>query len=76
MTRKAGSRLQTPEGYGKILTVEAGYLVCPRCRMNRRLIPVEPDTVAHNLQVYCRTCKQRIKIDIVKGQCFESQGRQ
>ena len=66
--------LLTPERYGKMITVEAGYAVCPCCRVNRKLIPIEEDTVAYNLQVYCRTCKRRIKIDIVRGQCFESQG--
>ena len=58
------------------MTVEDGYLVCPACRRNRKLLPVSPDTEARRLQVYCRTCKRRIKLDIFQGQCFESQGRQ
>lgn len=67
--------MQTNEKHGKILDVEDGYLICPACRRNRKLLPVEPDTEATNLTVYCRSCKRRIKLDIAKGQCFESQGR-
>lgn len=67
--------MQTQAIRGKILTVEDGYLICPACRRNRKLLPVEPDTEAVNLSVYCRTCKRRIKLDIHEGQCFESQGR-
>ncbi len=58
-----------------MLDVRDGYLICPICRTNRRLLPIEPDTEAKNLRVYCRVCKKRIKLDISKGQCFESQGR-
>ena len=60
---------------GKILDVEDGYLICPACRRNRKLLPVSPETQAVNLEVYCRTCKRRVKVDIDQGQCFESQGR-
>ena len=60
---------------GKLLTVEDGFLVCPGCRTNKKLLPVEPDTEARNLRIYCRVCKRRYKVDIAKGQCFESQGR-
>lgn len=67
--------MQSPEKCGKLLDVEAGYLICPTCRRNRKLLPVSKDTEAVNLEVYCRVCKRRIKLDIAKGQCFESQGR-
>ena len=59
----------------RLLTVENGFLVCPGCRTNKKLLPIEPDVEARNLRVYCRVCKRRYKIDIAKGQCFESQGR-
>ena len=67
--------MQTHGNRGRLLTVEDGYLICPACRRNRKLLPVTPDTTAVNLEVWCRDCKRRIKLDILKGQCFESQGR-
>ena len=73
--QEEGKPLQSQAIHGRILSVEDGYLVCPGCRRNRKLLPVEPDTEAVNLSVYCRVCKRRIKLDIAKGQCFESQGR-
>lgn len=60
---------------GKLLTVRDGYLVCPHCRRNKRVIQVSPDTEAVRLRVYCRDCKREIIVDIVEGQCFESRSR-
>lgn len=68
--------LQSQPISGKMLSVVDGYLICPHCRTNRKLLPIEPDTEAINLSVYCRVCKTRTKINISRGQCFESQGRQ
>ena len=67
--------LQRAAKHGKLLTVNAGYLVCPACRRNRRLIQVCPDTRAERLRVYCRACKTELIVDIEQGQCFESQCR-
>lgn len=58
-----------------MLTVRDGYLVCPRCLVNRKVVKVDPDTTARNLAVFCRTCKLQLKIDIVEGQCFESRSQ-
>lgn len=52
-----------------------GFLVCPRCRRNKKVIRITPDTTAINLAVYCRYCKSEIRIDILEGQCFESQSQ-
>lgn len=60
---------------GKILTVRDGFLVCPVCRRNRRLIRIAPDTQARRLVVFCRDCKTEHIVDIDKGQCFESRSR-
>lgn len=60
---------------GKMLTVRNGYLVCPSCLKNKQVIKIEPDTVAQNLVVYCRTCKTEHIVDIDKGRCFKSRGR-
>lgn len=67
--------MQTQVKHGKILTVRDGYLVCPNCRRNKRLIQVQPDTRAERLRVYCRDCKTETIVDIDRGQCFESRGQ-
>ena len=54
-----------------MLTVRDGYLVCPRCLVNRTVVKVDQDTTAHNLAVFCRSCKQELKNDIVAGQSFQ-----
>lgn len=76
--------LKNGKKYGTMCTVRDGYLVCPSCQrnkqlvpgspVNKRLLPISPQTTAKNLEVYCQTCKRRIKLDIAEGQCFESQG--
>ena len=65
--------MQSPGKRGKMLTVIDGWLVCPRCRRNKRLLRINPDTTARHLEVFCRTCKSRIIVDIERGQSFESQ---
>lgn len=67
--------LQVTEEHGKLLTVKDGYLICPTCQQNRRLQRINPETTAHNLQVYCRSCKTEHIIDIQKGQCYLSRSR-
>ena len=57
------------------LTVTDGWLQCPVCRRNRRLMRVLPETEGQRILVYCRDCKTEIKIDIHAGQCFESRSR-
>lgn len=57
------------------LDTDNGWLICPVCRRNRRLLRVKPSTEAKDLQLYCKTCKQEIVVNIEKGQCFKSQGR-
>lgn len=58
-----------------MLTVKDGYLVCPTCRRNKRLIQIQPDTKAERLRVYCRDCKTEHIVDIDRGQCFESRSQ-
>lgn len=57
------------------LTVINGWLQCPVCRRNRRLMRVLPDTEGTRIPIYCRDCKTELKIDIHAGQCFESRSR-
>lgn len=58
-----------------MLTVKDGYLPCPHCRQNKRLIQVRPETKAERLILYCRFCKTETKVDIEQGKCFESCGQ-
>ena len=67
-------RLTAPPPIRKLDT-EDGWLICPICRRNRRLLRIHADTEARNLQLYCKTCKSEILVNIEKGQCFKSQGR-
>lgn len=52
-----------------------GFLQCPTCRGNKKLLKIEPDTEARNLIVFCRFCKTEHRIDISRGQCYESRGQ-
>lgn len=60
---------------GKLLTVRDGYLECPICHKNRRLKRVTPDETGERILLYCRDCKNEIRVDLFEGQCFESRGR-
>lgn len=53
------------------LKVQDGWLECPICRRNKRLLRIERDTVAHELPVYCRDCKRELILNIEKGQSVE-----
>lgn len=57
------------------LFVRSGWLTCPRCRQNNRLLKIRSDTAAENLQLYCRECKSEIIVNIHRGECFESRGQ-
>ena len=61
--------MQVEENRGK-LVVKDGYVVCPICRRKTNQF-VRPDTVAQNLQLWCRTCKAKLLVNIDRGQCFE-----
>lgn len=67
--------MQKGSGYGRMLTVKDGYLVCPRCRINRKVMRILPTTTASDLQIFCKSCKSEILIDIVEGKCYESRGQ-
>lgn len=72
--KEEAKALQSQDFCGK-LTVKDGFLQCPTCRGNKKLLKVEPDTVAENLIVFCRFCKTEHRIDIRRGQCFKSRGQ-
>ena len=57
------------------LSLKDGWLVCPRCRRNRHLMRIRPETRAENLQLFCRDCKSELIVNIDKGQCYESRSQ-
>ena len=67
--------LQITTESGKLMTVTDGYLACPICRRNRRMMKVDPDTEGRGIVAYCRVCKTEHKINIVQGQSFKSQSQ-
>ena len=67
--------LHPGETCGKMLTVEDGWLHCPICRRNNRMLRIRPDTSASGLQLHCRICKVEIIVNIEKGKCYESHGQ-
>lgn len=64
--------MQTKQNYGK-LVVKDGWVTCPVCRRNHRLIRIDPETVAIGLPVYCRTCRREIVLNIERGQSVKRQ---
>ena len=67
--------MQFQAKHGRMLTVKDGYLVCPNCRRNKRLMKVNPDTVATRVVAFCRDCKTENIVDIDQGQCYESRSQ-
>ena len=55
------------------LVVKDGWVTCPVCQRNKHLLRVWPDTEARNLQVYCRTCRTELILNIDKGQSVQRQ---
>ena len=53
------------------LAVKNGWITCPCCRRNKRLMRVLPETRARSLEVFCRDCKSTIILDIDEGQRVE-----
>lgn len=53
------------------LSVKNGWITCPVCRRNKRLLRITPDTQADCLPVFCRDCKTEIILHIDRGQSVE-----
>ncbi len=52
-----------------------GWLTCPLCKQNKKLLRVHADTEARNLEVFCRYCRRAVILDITQGQSSRSQSR-
>lgn len=44
--------------------VHEGWVQCPICKRNKRLLRVTAETRAEELRIYCRDCKNEITVDI------------
>lgn len=64
--------MHSTESCGK-LVVKDGWVTCPVCKRNHRLIRVRPETIARNFPVYCRTCRSEMILNIDRGQSVERQ---
>lgn len=64
--------MQKPPECAKLI-VTNGWVTCPVCKRNHRLIRVGPETEANALPVYCRTCRTEIILNIEKGQSVKRQ---
>ena len=53
-----------------IINVKDGWVQCPVCKRNKRLLRVTPSTSARALPVYCYDCKTELILDI-EGQSVE-----
>lgn len=58
-----------------ILVVKDGWLTCPLCGRNHRLLRIRETTEARNLPVYCRTCRRESIVNIEKGQSVKRQSQ-
>lgn len=62
--------MQSVKSRGKLI-VKDGWVTCPVCLRNKRLLRIDPDTEATALPVYCRDCKQEIILNIARGRSVE-----
>lgn len=53
------------------LVVKNGWVTCPICRKNHHWLFVDEDTEAECFPVYCRDCKQTVKVKIARGRSVE-----
>ncbi|MEY8385970.1 cysteine-rich KTR domain-containing protein [Oscillospiraceae bacterium 38-13] len=59
--------LHSPGIRGKV-NVKNGWVTCPVCNRNHRLLRINEDTEAKGLPVYCRCCKAEVILNIGRGQ--------
>ncbi len=60
---------------GDKLAIKDGWLTCPICKRNHRLLRITDETVARVLPVYCRTCHSEVVVNIDKGQSVKRQSQ-
>lgn len=62
--------MQTTSKCGTI-EVKNGWLACPVCNRNKKLLRIDRNTEARGLPVFCRDCKHESILDISRGQRVE-----
>ena len=62
--------MQSLKKDGKLI-VKNGWVACPNCRRNKRLLRIDAETEAHDLPVYCKDCKTEVILNIDRGQSVE-----
>lgn len=67
--------MREPKKHDIVVPVKDGWLTCPVCRRNHRLLQIRQDTEARMLPVYCRTCKHETILNIDKGQSVKRQSQ-
>lgn len=60
--------MQMNREYDTLVPVKDGWISCPNCRVNKRLLRVSDETEAKGLPVFCRSCKTEVILDIKRGQ--------
>lgn len=63
--------MQVKPNYGKMLTVENGWVRCPCCS-NERLKRIYPGETAERVSLFCRHCKNEIWVKIDKSRVFRT----
>ena len=63
------------EQNGAKLSTKDGWLTCPVCKRNHRLLRITDATRARGLPVYCRTCRSEVILDIDEGQSVKRQSQ-
>ena len=66
--------MQSSTQCGK-LVIKHGWITCPNCRRNHRLLRITDETQAKALPVYCRTCRMEVILDIEQGQSVKRQSQ-
>lgn len=67
--------LQNDDGRGKLLPMRNGFLICPYCRRNKKLMRIPPKSEGRGLVAWCKDCRREVKFDIFAGQSFESRSQ-
>ena len=60
---------------GDKLSIKDGWITCPVCKRNHRLMRTRSDTVGRNIVAYCRTCRSEVVLNIDKGQSEKRQSQ-
>ena len=64
-----------PARNGDKISTKDGWLTCPICKRNHRLLRITDATRARGLPVYCRTCHSEVILNIDEGQSVKRQSQ-